>query len=43
MVKAGAGIDEEEEEKQPTDSYSMALVPVDEEAMKKKRNERLKA
>ena len=36
------GSDDEGEEEQ-TDSYSMALVPVDEAEIKRKRNERIKA
>ena len=34
--------DDQETESQQTDSYSMALVPVDETEMKRRRNERLK-
>lgn len=35
--------DDQESVSQQTDSYSMALVPVDEAEMKRRRNERLKA
>ena len=35
--------DNDEAESEQTDSYSMALVPVDEAEMKRKRNERIKA